>query len=323
MCVRRALVLFVALAHGVGAASFPAQWKAARAGDPGAQFALAGMYATGTGTAASWEKARLWYERAADQGHVKAAVRMAEIYKLGRGVPVDHAAGARWLEVAAAAGDPYAQHQLGVAYYTGSGVKPDLYRANAWVRRAALQGYAKALTDLQVLAQRGEDDPVPPDPAARLRWMRDRAERGDPEVMQSLAVAYSDGVGTAPDPAEALRWFRKAAEAGQVNAQLDLGIRLVTGEGGATRDEAAGTRWLERAAAGGSPQARGLLRALRPPPKKEPRPRRKIRRQKTLDEVFAEMDARQRARDEYQASQRRAFNDYLDRTSSSFRWRYR
>lgn len=53
--------------------------------------------------------------------------------------------------------------------------------------------------------------------------------------------------------------LRKAAESGQPEAQLQLGIACMTGQGGATPDPERGRGWLDRAAAGGHPAAARFL----------------------------------------------------------------
>lgn len=323
------LALGLAYLEGEGVPADPTKafmWirRAAEAGLAAAQDQLAGLYYDGRGVPKDLAASVRWRRKAAEQGHAQAAFHLGAAYKLGSGVAEDQAEGARWLEVAAEGGHAKAQHQLGVAYYTGKGVAPDLARAVEWVRRAADQGWPQAITDLGVLDQRGEADPMPADPTARLQWLRRRAPKGPARLKQALAVCYADGLGTARDDAAAMKWFRAAARAGDPDAQLDLGIRLLTGEGGATKDPEAGREWLQKAARAGRRQARRLLRVTRPAPK---RPPPTAARQRTaaehLDAVFAELDARQRARDAYISQQRRAFNDYLDRTNSTFGWRYR
>ncbi len=42
---------------------------------------------------------------------------------------------------------------------------------------------------------------------------------------------YNEGKSVAQDSAEAIRWFRLAAEQGHANAQYNLGLICVTGEG--------------------------------------------------------------------------------------------
>lgn len=308
------------------AKAWPWLEKAAAAGLAEAQFQLSRLHHSGEGAPEDRGAMVRWLKAAATQGHTAAAFDLGACYKLGSGVAVDHAEGARWLRQAAEGGHAKAQHQLGVAHYTGSGVAKDLERAVYWVRRAADQGHPPALTDLKVLAQRGQDTPVPAEPGARFAWLRSRAPQGVARLKQALAVCYADGVGTTRDDAAALRWFRDAAEAGSTEAMLDLGVRYLTGEGGVGQDEAAGKRWLRKAAAQGHSQAKRLLRAVAPPPRPKtarpaPPPRKTFSQH--MDDVWGDIERRQQRRDAYISSQRRAFNDYLDRTNSQFAWRYR
>jgi TPR repeat protein len=68
---------------------------------------------------------------------------------------------------------------------------------------------------------------------------------------------YATGVGVSKDEKEAVRWYRKAAEQGYVDAQNDLGLCYLNGEG-VTGDDAA-VRWFRTAADQGHAAARYFL----------------------------------------------------------------
>jgi TPR repeat protein len=72
----------------------------AESGNPEAQYELAGFHHYGRVGPVNFEKARMWYERAAKQGNTDAMLGLAVIYGFGQGVPQDKQAAFRWLVIA-------------------------------------------------------------------------------------------------------------------------------------------------------------------------------------------------------------------------------
>ena len=60
--------------------------KAAKAGNPEAQFRLGVMFGNGDGVGLDYEQARSWFEKAAAQGHENALITLAWMYANGTGV---------------------------------------------------------------------------------------------------------------------------------------------------------------------------------------------------------------------------------------------
>ncbi len=86
--------------------------RAATAGLPQAQYALASWYQRGEGVRMHLGTARAWYERAAWQGHADAQYALGRML-LGEARDADTLARARrWLELAASAGHAPAQQAL-------------------------------------------------------------------------------------------------------------------------------------------------------------------------------------------------------------------
>ena len=106
-----------------------------RAGELGcadAQYDIGTFLATG-----EWQdpsgasRGRLWYQRAAEQGHAMAQASLAALL-LDEGTPDDHSEGVRWLEAAAAQNEPEALARLEAAYREGLyGVIADVARAES------------------------------------------------------------------------------------------------------------------------------------------------------------------------------------------------
>jgi uncharacterized protein len=85
-------------------------------------------------------KARSWYLKAADQGHVEWRRRAT-----------DYMEALKWFSKSAEQGHAEAQTQIGIAYAKGWGVKLDFAEAGRWFEKAAEKGEAQAEFNLSVL----------------------------------------------------------------------------------------------------------------------------------------------------------------------------
>jgi len=86
--------------------------RAAKAGNPNAQFDLAIMYATGHGVKKDERLAFNWFHKAARNGHVGAKYYMGLSFQQGRGVRANAHLARYWFKQAAKAGHPKAVYQL-------------------------------------------------------------------------------------------------------------------------------------------------------------------------------------------------------------------
>jgi TPR repeat protein len=84
--------------------------------------------------------------------------------------------------------------------------------------------------------------------------LRARAERGEAEAQFNLGVRYVTGEGVSKDHAQAVAWFRRAAELGDAEAQRSLGVMYGTGKGVA-QDHTQAAAWLRKAAEQGDAEA--------------------------------------------------------------------
>jgi localization factor PodJL len=114
-----------------------------------AQFRLAAYYERGVGVAVDTERAKIWYRRAAERGHVRAMHNLA-VLVVGNGKDdADYAAAARWFQQAADRGLTDSQFNLAVLYAHGRGVAKDLAEAYKWFALAARSGDAGAARKLE------------------------------------------------------------------------------------------------------------------------------------------------------------------------------
>ena len=95
----------------------------------------------GEGVARSETEAARWLERAAKAGEPVAQYRLGTLYQRGGGVAKDEAQALHWYEAAANQGNRKAMHNLGVFYAEGRGTPQDYEKAASWFTRAAKYGH--------------------------------------------------------------------------------------------------------------------------------------------------------------------------------------
>ena len=194
----------------------------------------------------------------AEAGDAAAQTLIAELHASGRGVSrnIDTARG--WYERAAANGDP--QAQFAYASLLMADVKrgqPRPRAARDYMERAARAGHARAQFNLAQMIV--DDRPSYRGFEQALPFYRGAAEQGLPDAQYALAVMLAEGNGTPiADHAAARRWLERAAANGFDTAQLELGIWMINGKGGAV-DVESGRAWLERAARDGNVVAQNRL----------------------------------------------------------------
>ena len=154
--------------------------EAAAAGDPSAQFIIAGRYMDGEGVAQDFGMAAQWYRLAAEAGLAPAQYRLATLLERGKGMPQDMGAALSWYEKAAAQGNVKSMHNAAVLIVSGQPKTAD---------------HAKAFT-----------------------LFSGAAERGLRDSQFNLAILYERGLGTTASKAEAYFWYRLAAGQGDTHA---------------------------------------------------------------------------------------------------------
>jgi TPR repeat protein len=117
--------------------------RAAQAGYAPAQATFGTLFAQ----AQKYERAALWWEKAALQGDLEAQYNLANACLKGQGVATDAARGWELMRAAAEAGLAPAQARLGMAYATGEGLVQDLIESAKWFILASDQGDKAALSN--------------------------------------------------------------------------------------------------------------------------------------------------------------------------------
>lgn len=88
---------------------------------------------------------------------------------------------------------------------------------------------------------------------ADLEAVRARADRGDPEALNTLGNAYANGQGMPQSYPEALRLYQRAADRGSAAASFNLGMLTELGRGTAANPEAAFRYYLKAGQQGFAP----------------------------------------------------------------------
>lgn len=119
----------------------------AEAGNANAQFNLGQAYRLGRGVPLDLTAAKIWFERAANSGHIDAQTTLGLLYYQNG----EQETGLKWLKRAADQGEPRALLVYGTSLFNGDGVAQDRVLGYAYVSRAAASGLVPARETLQQL----------------------------------------------------------------------------------------------------------------------------------------------------------------------------
>lgn len=160
-----------------------------------AQHDLAAVYTAGhAGVTQNFDRAAMWFQKAAEQGVANAAYNMGVLHHQGLGMKPDIDEAIRWYAMAAEQGHPEAQYNLAIAYIEGIGVGYNPSQAAEYFESAAKQGIVEAAYNLGLIYENGLTGKVEPDKA--LRWYKFAADKGSPEAKSALEqLAKTLGIG--------------------------------------------------------------------------------------------------------------------------------
>jgi TPR repeat protein len=116
----------------------------AEKGNAEAQYKVGEMYEMGKSVPKNIPNALSWYEKAADQGHVKAGYKILFLEIQANGLNDFSKTQLGVLRQEAASGNPDAQYFLGKMYASGVGVPKSLNNALTWLNKATFNGVAEA-----------------------------------------------------------------------------------------------------------------------------------------------------------------------------------
>ncbi len=128
----------------VSAGLFRFQMSLAEKGNAEAQYKVGEMYELGRSVPKDIPNALIWYEKAADQGHVKAGYKILFLEIQSSGLNDFSKTQLGVLRQEAASGNPDAQYFLGKMYASGVGVPKSLNNALTWLNKATFNGVSEA-----------------------------------------------------------------------------------------------------------------------------------------------------------------------------------
>ena len=171
-------------------------------------------------------QAFLWWQIAAEKGHVDSLNDLAGCYIQGIGVEKNIEEGLKQLKKAVALNNARACYNLGLHSMLGDIVKRDPAEAVRLWQIAADQGHPGALYNLGWCYADGEG--VKQNTAQAFKLWLQAAEKGDSAAQLNCARCYRDGRETERNMKEAIKWYRKAADAGMPRAMFELAQILLT-----------------------------------------------------------------------------------------------
>ncbi len=140
--------------------------------------------------------------------------RLGYMYDEGQGVRQDYNKAKEWYEKAADLGSEWAMNNLGAMYHDGKGVRQDYSKARELYERSAAQGFARAQRNLGVMYEHGQS--VRQDYSKAKEWYEKAATGllGDEQAQCDLGVMYALGLGVKQNDKTAREWFGKACDNG-------------------------------------------------------------------------------------------------------------
>lgn len=128
----------------VSAGVFRFQIKLAEQGNAEAQYKVGEMYETGKGADKDLTEARVWYDKAAKQGHKKAEYKILFLDISTYGLTDASKNQLSTLRAEAISGNADAMYFLGKMFASGVGVPKSLEDAQTWLKKAAFNGVPEA-----------------------------------------------------------------------------------------------------------------------------------------------------------------------------------
>lgn len=204
--------------------------------DSEAQYLLGKIHQLGLQGSIDLSKARVFYEKASDQGHLQAREELARFYSNGLG-------GDR--------NDLQAWNLLqSLVRENWPGADQNLHDLEALMGKARIE-QAKNLTSVKKASVKSEpiikQMQAPTKNVSEVERLQQQAEKGLLEAQYRLAQLYFNGEGTAQSFSKAFDWYNKAASQGHAEACFHLAMMQIKGAEGVSIDYEEARKWLLKA----------------------------------------------------------------------------
>lgn len=176
--------------------------------------------------------ARQLYEEALAAGSTDADAmnNLAYIYDTGMdGTQPDYEKAALWYTRAAELGKRDAMYSLALLYYNGTGVQQDLSMALSLFEQSGELGFGMAMSNAAIMYQYGQGTQINLEKA--VYWYEQAVQAGRPEAMVELGVLYYNGNGVEQSYVMARRLFEEAAALGNPQAANNVAVMDNLGQG--------------------------------------------------------------------------------------------
>lgn len=196
-----------------------------------------------------------WFIAAGTQGQTEAMVDAGDMMAIGRGLPAPDLGGAlEWYSNAAKSGDPDGMYRLAECYLHGKGIAKDPPRAVELLTASAALHNPVAINLLGDVYRRGLPGVLEPNPAESFRLFTRAKELGFLDAQGNLGVLYMNGQGVAKDEKIAFELFREGAEKNNPPCMFFYAMCL---EGGVTvgKNPTEARAWYFKAARAGNKPA--------------------------------------------------------------------
>ena len=211
----------------------------------------------------NYEKAFECLSFASEQKHVPALIKIAQCYRLGHGTDVSERKAYEALLQAAKKGDCFSQHEVAKCYHNGYGTAKKNSRAVIWLEKAVEQGYYPSMILLATILLDGEGVPMDGKRALELYKKAEelcllKCSEVDPDIILGIGRCLQlEGKSI-----KAAIYFKKAAKAGNPEAQYNLALCYLSGNG-VFKSEKKAEKWLALASEKGCSNAFWKLYELR------------------------------------------------------------
>lgn len=209
-------------------------------------YALGKQYYFGKTVERNYEKARIYFEFAANKNNKFAPRYLGDIYFRGEGVKVDYVEARNWYLKAFSYGDINAARQLGFIYYYGEGLNKDSEESFKYFKYAADKGETRSQYMLHYFfffMEQFENYQV------GCEYLIKAAEAGDDLAQILLAKMYFCGeYGLNESVERAIYWLQKAAVQENAEAEYFLGSMYAFSPDVLPTDYEKAVYWLKKAA---------------------------------------------------------------------------
>ena len=196
-----------------------------------------------------------WFSAAGNLGQTEAMVFAGQMMASGRGVEAPDLLGAAsWFSKAAEKGDSIGLYTLAECHLFGKGVPKDPTRAIELLTAASALNNPRAMNLLGDLFRKGVPGIMKPNFDESVRLFSQAKELGFLDAQGNLGVLYIYGQGVPKDERKAVALFRGGAEKGNPLCMYFYAM-CFDGGVGVEKDPASARSWYVRAAQGGNKTA--------------------------------------------------------------------